>query len=174
MNEAIFATAILAGMCLLMWFLARVAKKRMGVGSGVVSTGALRVVGKKPLDQKSTLWVVEVGGRHLLLGSGHDGSVAKLDDISADEFAVMTEDDAVSSRPKLRLALAKVATNGGSSTSAKGEGTDALSTSTDADAPENDGESDDEQRFATVGESFNLLLGKARDARANRKRVVGE
>lgn len=145
-GDAILATVILAGMCGLMWLLARIAKKRMGIGSGVVAGDALRIVGKRPLDQKSSLWVVEIaGGRHILLGSGADGTVTKLDDISADEYSHMTEADApVAARPKLRLANRK---------------------QNDAN-PTEEGE---EPRFATTGEAFRMLLAKAKDARADRK-----
>lgn len=147
-GDAILATAILAGMCLLMWFLARLAKKRMGIGSGVITPGSLRIVGKRPLDQKSSLWVIEIaGGRHILIGSS-EGGVAKLDDISAEEYALMLDSDveaAAARRPKLRVAAS------------------------DANADDDGEPTTDEQRFATVGETFTNLLGKAKEARTNRK-----
>lgn len=156
-GDAILATAILAGMCGVMWFLARLAKKRMGIGSGVVAQDALRIVGKRPLDQKNALWVVEIaGGRHILLGTSTDGGgVTKLDDISADEYAAMVDQEAqeaATRRPKLRVAA---------------PGTTA--TTTDASDDSSDDEAADEQRFATLGESFNHFLGKAKEARTNRK-----
>lgn len=147
--DAIIATLILAGMCGLMWFLARLAKKRMGVGAGTVSSDGLRVVGKRPLDQKSALYVVEIaGGRHILLGSSVDGSVSKLDDISPEEFAIMTADDP-KEKPRLRVATPSAA-----------DGSD----DGVADAPHAA-----KPGFATVGESFNHFLGKARDARASKR-----
>lgn len=138
-QEALLATLILGGMCGLMWFLARLAKKRMGIGAGTVAGDGLRVVGKRPLDQKNALYVLEIaGGRHILVGASADGGgISKVDDISAEEFAAMTQDE---ERPTRRLRVANT-----------GSGA----------APEGD-EPADEQRFATVGESFSLLLSKAR------------
>lgn len=151
-GDAVIATLVLGGMCLLMWFLARLAKKRMGLGAGTVSQRSLRVVGKRPLDQKSSLYVVEIaGGRHILLGAGVDGTVTKIDDISPEEFATMTNEDAPAA-PKLRVAKPA-----------------AERAPHDADAASEDDTADDEPRFATVSESFSALLGKAREARSSRK-----
>jgi flagellar biogenesis protein FliO len=143
-SDALIATLALGGLCLLMWWLARLARKRMGLGAGTVSSSGLRVVGKRPLDQKHSLYVVEIaGGRHILVGTSMDGGISKVDDISPDEYARMVDEPAA---PKpLRMAT---------------------SDATDADPEE---PVQEQQRFATVGESFGMLLGKARDARANRK-----
>jgi flagellar biogenesis protein FliO len=160
-GEALIATLALGGMCILMWWLARLAKKRMGIGAGTVSSEGLRVVGKRPLDQKSSLFVVEIaGGRHILLGSGVDGTVTKLDDISPAEFESMTADPKPIARPKLRVASKDSAANLPSPIDT-GDANDASDADAEADAP----------RFATVGESFSLLLGKARDKRASRRPV---
>lgn len=169
MGDAAYATLVLAGMCVLMWWLARVARKRMGVGAGTVSTDALRVVGKRPLDQKNALYVIEIaGGRHILVGASADGGVSKIDDITADEYAVMVADEPVAprSRPRLRVAGA---TEAGSTVATPDSSGDEAG-GTDPHAVE------DDQRFATVGESFGLLLGRARDARSARRerRVSGD
>ncbi|MCW2923625.1 MAG: hypothetical protein JWM98_1029 [Thermoleophilia bacterium] len=149
-SQAIFATLALAGVCAFMWWLSRLAKRRMGVGAGTVSGSALRVVGKRPLDQKSALFVVEIaGGRHILIGSGADGSVTKVDDISPEEYARMTEDEPRVVRPKLRVA--------------KAAGND--DAAADDDAEDDDDAAAAPQKFATVGESFGLLLNKARSRR---------
>lgn len=156
-GEALFATLVLGGMCGVMWYLARLARKRMGVGAGTVSSNGLRVVGKRPLDQKSSLYVVEIaGGRHILLGSSMDGSVTKLDDISPEEFLAMVEEPKAPRAPKLRVANA-VDGDG------EGEGGEA-----EAEAAQ--------PQFASVGESFSHFLNKAKDARANRRdrRASGE
>lgn len=153
-GDAIIATLVLGGMCVLMWWLARLAKKRMGVGAGTVSASGLRVVGKRPLDQKSALYVVEIaGGRHILLGSSMDGSVTKLDDISPEEFAAMTADEPVAA--KLRVASA---------------------VSSDESGDASDDGPGEKPQFASVGESFTHFLGKAKDARATRRdrRASGE
>lgn len=151
-GDALIATLLLGVMCLTMWWLARLAKRRMGVGSGTVSGDGLRVVGKRPLDPKNALYVVEIaGGRHILVGASMDGGgIRKVDDISAEEFIAMTADEDAPKRPKLRVA-----------TSTR----DSAASDDDADGDETTGE----QRFATVGESFNALLGKARDARSTRR-----
>jgi flagellar biogenesis protein FliO len=147
-GDALIATLALGGLCILMWWLARLARKRMGIGAGTVSGDGLRVVGKRPLDQKHSLYVVEIaGGRHILVGTSMDGGISKLDDISLDEYAAMTRDEA-------RPAPLKVAS------------TEARDGDDDGDEPH---DASTEPRFATVGESFNALLGKARDARASRR-----
>lgn len=154
-GDAIIATLVLGGMCVAMWWLARLARKRMGVGAGTVSAAGLRVVGKRPLDQKSSLYVVEIaGGRHILLGSSLDGSVSKLDDISPEEFAIMTADEPKIA-PKLRVASA---------------------VSSDETGGDDGEEPAAQPQFASVGESFTHFLGKAKDARAARrdKRASGE
>lgn len=142
-GDALIATLALGGMCVLMWWLARLARKRMGIGAGTVSGDGLRVVGKRPLDQKHSLYVVEIaGGRHILIGTSMDGGISKLDDISPEEFQSMTRDEPRA--PSLKVA----------------------STGEDSEGPH---DASDEPRFATVGESFNALLSKARDARGSRR-----
>lgn len=163
-GDAIIATLALGGMCLLMWWLARLARKRMGIGAGTIAGDGLRVVGKRPLDQKNALYVIEIaGGRHILVGaSAEGGGISKVDDITADEYAVMMADDAAASKlPKLRVAR-----------STKSE-----SAVEDTEAVETIGDDESETpQFATVGESFGLLLGKARESRTARrdKRASGE
>jgi hypothetical protein len=163
LGDAVIATLALGGMCLLMWWLARLARKRMGVGAGTVAGDGLRVVGKRSLDQKHALYVVEIaGGRHILVGTSMDGGISKVDDISADEFAAMSREEPKA--PKLRVA------NGTGSSDAGQIGSDAPHDAAPRDAaPHDAAAASDEPRFATVGESFNMLLGKARDARANRR-----
>jgi flagellar biogenesis protein FliO len=154
-TEALIATLVLGAMCGAMWYLARVARRRMGIGAGTVSSDGLRVVGKRPLDQKNSLYVIEIaGGRHILVGASVEGGISKVDDISRDEFEAMTADDEdVARRPRLRIA------GGGPAAGAQPEGAD----------PSDGSESAPEQRFASVGESFQMLLGKARDARTSRR-----
>lgn len=191
-TQAILATGALGVMCVIMYLLSRIARRRLGVGSGTVAPDAVRVVGKKPLDQKSALWIVEVGGRHLLLGTGSDGSVSKLDDISDEQFARMRTDEgdgggtagAVVSgaADRLRRTLRAVPAADAAVVAAGGEDDvegDAAGTVADevgaAGATTSPATVDDEpavaeeQRFATVGESFSHLLGKAREARGRRQ-----
>ena len=101
-SDAIIATLILAAMCVAMYLLARLAKRRMGIGSGVVAQNALRIVGKRPLDQKSALRVIEIaGGRHILLGSGLHGFGTGLDGglHQAGDFTAQTFDFSLEAPP---------------------------------------------------------------------------
>jgi flagellar biogenesis protein FliO len=170
-GDAIIATLALGGVCLLMWWLARLAKKRMGVGAGTIAGDGLRVVGKRPLDQKNALYVIEIaGGRHILVGaSAEGGGISKVDDISSDEYDAMMADQApaASKLPKLRLARSTKSTDSPHVVSVDAD--EAATTDTD-DAAETT------PQFATVGESFGMLLGKARESRSARrdKRASGE
>ncbi|MCW2927909.1 MAG: hypothetical protein JWM86_1877 [Thermoleophilia bacterium] len=152
-GDALIATLALGGMCLLMWWLARLARKRMGVGAGTVTGSGLRVVGKRPLDQRHSLFVVEIaGGRHILVGAGVDGPVTKLDDISPEEFAAMTDEP----KPVRTPLTVAGAPNDGDAGEPHG--------------PHLEPESADvEQRFASVGESFSHFYSKAKDARSSRR-----
>ncbi len=153
-SDAIIATLLLGGMCLAMWYLARLARRRMGVGAGTINGEGLRVVGKRPLDQKHALYVIEIaGGRHIMVGTSMDGGISKVDDITPDEYAAMSNDD---DRQPPKAAKLRVAN--------------------DADTEDATDSDDDEQRFATVGESFQMLLGKARTARGSRanRKASGE
>ncbi len=90
------------------------------------------------------------------------GGISKVDDISAEEFAAMTDEPAEPRRARLRVA----------GSTADDRSRDAATAQAEDDAAT---DAVDEQRFATVGESFQLLLGKARDARASRRdRASGE
>lgn len=166
---AIKATLALAGMCFLMWFLARLAKRRLGVGAGTISPNALKIVSKKPLDQRSSLWIVEVGGRHILLGSSLDGGVSKLDDISDAEWEQMSAP--VVEGPTPLQAVRRIA-SAGMGRGGSGDVAAIAGGSADDDDPgalegtEGPHEQAEEQRFATVGESFQHLLKKARSARS--------
>ena len=166
-GDAVIATLLLGFMCLVMWWLARLARRRMGVGAGTVSADGLKVVGKRPLDQKNALYVIEIaGGRHILVGASAEGGISKVDDISAEEYQAMATEPAPQ-RPKLRVA-------GRGTPAADATGAPVDAGSVDAESADGD-DAADEQRFATVGESFQLLLGKARDARAARRdRAAGD
>ena len=157
-GSALLATLVLGAMCGLMWFLARLARKRMGIGAGTVSSAGLRVVGKRPLDQKNALYVIEIaGGRHILIGSSTEGGIAKVDDLSPEEFAARTDDEPRA--PKLRVAKPKPPVDTG-----------------DVDGDTDGDDAGVKPQFATVGESFSHFLGKAKDARSARrdKRASGE
>lgn len=127
-----------AGMIGFMWWLTAQARKKLGVGRGTVTPESLRVVGKRVLEGRKALFVVEVADRYVLLGTSED-SISLLDHITADEFALMSEtQDAKEPRDN-----------------------DFIEMDFDTDN-ENLGRPVEPQRFATVGESFSMLLGKAK------------
>lgn len=130
---------ILLAMVLVMYGLSRMARKRLGMGAGTLPQSALKVVGKRTLEPRKSLYVVDLGGRYILVGTG-ENQVSLVDHITAEEFAAMADEPEPVPRPRLR-----VARNGAAETDA-----DLAATGTD-------------QRFATVGESFAHLLGKARN-----------
>ena len=61
----------LAGVCLLAWVVLRMLARR-GIGTGG-SSGRMRVVERLALDRKTTLLLVVVDGRELLLAVGDSG-----------------------------------------------------------------------------------------------------
>lgn len=145
MSSALTMTAVLLGLVIGMYWLAAVARKRLGVGAGTVTSDALRVVGKRMLEPRKALYVVEIGDRYVLVGTA-ENSVSLIDHITADEFERMTdpaEFNAEPANPFARLAARR------------------------RDAATDEGESEPPQRFATVGESFAQLLSRARARRTN-------
>ena len=128
---------ILLAMVLVMYWLSRMARKRLGMGSGTLPQSALKVVGKRTLEPRKSLYVVELGDRYILVGTG-ENQVNLIDHISADEFAAMATD--AEQAPRLRVAR---------NTSVVTDDDELAATGT-------------EQRFATVGESFAHVLGKVR------------
>lgn len=149
--DALWATLILAGMCGLMYWAARLARRRLGIGAGTIGPDALKVVGKRQLDPKKAIYVVEIGERYVLLGAA-EGSVSMLDHVTPEEFASMLpEDDGVAQKVRRLTSTAGSASDG--------EPGDEQRDSGDADA----------QQFMTPKESFRHLMAKARDARAGRR-----
>ena len=84
----------LLGLVALMYAAAAYARKKLGLGANVVAPDALKIVGKRTLDAKKALYVVEVGERYILVGTA-ENSVNMIDHITADEFASMTNAAAV-------------------------------------------------------------------------------
>ena len=132
---------ILLGMVLAMYWLSRLARKRLGVGAGTLSGSSLKVVGKRTLEPRKSLYVVEIGNRYILVGTGEQ-SINLIDRISAEEYEQMVADETASDSPRLRIARS--------------------STALEASDDEQLAATGSEPQFATVGESFSLLLAKAR------------
>ena len=71
--------------CLLAYLALRLARRHLVGGGG---GGAVRVVERCPLSGRHSLWVVEVGGRCLLLGTSDapGGPVCKLAELDAGQL----------------------------------------------------------------------------------------
>lgn len=74
-----------------MYWAARFARTRLGLGAGTVGPDALRVVGKRVLEPRKALYVVEIADRYVLVGTA-ENSVSMIDHITADEFRRMSAD----------------------------------------------------------------------------------
>jgi flagellar biogenesis protein FliO len=162
--KIIMPTVILVGIIVAMWLMARFARSRLGIGAGTVTPGALKVVGRKQLEPRKSLYVVQIADRYILVGTGEQ-SVNLIDRISADEFALMSDEVEVASPAKtFRTSPADEAEAG--------------DMDADADAPAIDSPVTpdqlashlaEQQRFATVGESFSWLLNRAKTNRTAKK-----
>lgn len=125
MLAAFSMTGVLLVIVVMMYLLAGVARKRLGMGAGTVAPDQLRVVGKRTLDRTKALYVVEIGNRYVLVGAA-ENCVSLVDHITAEEFASMAQPAPAATPP--------------------------------ADDPG--------PQFATVSESFSLLLSRARRTKA--------
>jgi flagellar protein FliO/FliZ len=71
----------LAGVCLLAYVVLRFLSKRVyGAQAG---GGLMRVVARLPLEPRRSLYLVEVAGRYLLVGTGENGAPTTLAEIDA-------------------------------------------------------------------------------------------
>lgn len=122
-----------------LYLIARLARARLGLGAGTISMGSLKVVGKRQLEPRKSLYMVEIADRYVLVGTS-DQSVSLIDHVTAEEFAAMT---APVQRP--------------TRTFLPGRSTRPVAT---------DDASSREQQFATLRESFGWMLDKARSRRA--------
>lgn len=139
-----------------MYWGAAVARRKLGIGAQTVAPGALKVVGKRPLEAGKALYVVKIAERYVLLGAA-EGSVNLIDHITADEFTQMTD----------------AAEDGGTRTSVQ-DSTNSSETTADAtESPVQEGPVPANQ-FLSVSESFHYFLGKARGSRDARSRVAAQ
>jgi flagellar biogenesis protein FliO len=84
-----FPLLLTAGI-LVLYAIVRMMRTRLGIGIGTVSAEALKIVGKRQLDQRKALYVVEVADRYILIGAA-ENSISLIDHIGADEFAAMAD-----------------------------------------------------------------------------------
>lgn len=137
LGPSIVMVALVIGM----WLLTRMARRRFGVGAGTLAPDQLRIVGKRTLEPRKALYVVELGNRYVLVGAA-ENSLSLIDHISAEEFAEMSE---VAEQAATGPVIGPILRRG---------------------RPDDDSDAE-ERQFATVGESFALLLDKARGRRDN-------
>jgi len=76
------ALLALGAVCVLAWAVLRWAAQR-GLG-GASSAQRIKVLERVPLDARRTMWLVEVGGRVLLVGGSDGGSMTLLTEVDAD------------------------------------------------------------------------------------------
>lgn len=116
--------ASLGGVLGLIWLLARTAQKRGWMSGGTSQAKPIRVVARHGLTKTTSLAVVRVGDRELLLGVGSQGVSVLLDE-EAGQLLAISETPASardSRRNTARLAMAAegtVATSGFSPSSAR-------------------------------------------------------
>ncbi|MCA9607162.1 MAG: flagellar biosynthetic protein FliO [Myxococcales bacterium] len=78
----------LAAVCILAWVVLRwTAKRGLGLGGG----RRVKVLERVPLDGRRALYLVEVGGRVLLLGAGEGASPALLAELDPDDLPAVPE-----------------------------------------------------------------------------------
>jgi flagellar biogenesis protein FliO len=158
-----------------LWFAAVQLRRRGAVGGGTVGPNALPIVGKRTLEQRKSLFIVQVADRYLLLGTA-ETSVQLIDRITAEEFAAMS-------------AMAEVAPvdMGGLAAKAAGKlrlvrpGTTADAVAADADVAVAEAGDDEaaaeatgtDGQFLSVGESFHYFLDKARNRGGKRAAAGG-
>ncbi len=70
---------VLAGVCFLAWLSLRYLGRR---AYGPRAKGPIQILARTPLEPRLTLYIVEVGGKCLLLGSG-EGPIAVLGELDA-------------------------------------------------------------------------------------------
>lgn len=94
MMQLLLFPLLMLGMVFALYAAARWLRGRLGLAAGTVSTESLKVVGKRVLEPRKSLYVVEVGERYILVGAA-ENSLTMIDHISAEEFASMAEPAAV-------------------------------------------------------------------------------
>ena len=94
--------------CLLAYVVLRVVLPRLNVGTA--GKTMVNVIDRTPLDQRRSLFVVEVTGRWLLIGSSEGGVqlISELDPEKAEQEAEAMSSAAVSNRARATLSQAKV------------------------------------------------------------------
>ncbi len=105
--------AALVAVCALAWLALRFGLRRLSPAPRVGSGGPVRVLARVPLEARQTLYVLEVGGKTLLVGAG-DRPLSVLAELDSEEVAAATANQP---RPAtFRQILKRLRTTAGSST----------------------------------------------------------
>jgi flagellar biosynthetic protein FliO len=74
---------VLVAVCVLAWVVLKFGLRRLYPGAKTGGAGPIKVVARLPLEPRQTLYIVEVGGKTMLLGSG-DRPVSLLTELDAE------------------------------------------------------------------------------------------
>lgn len=188
------STGLMIGIVLLLFVGARVLRSKVGIGAGTLDASSIRIVGKRSLEPRKSLFVVEVGERYILVGTG-ENSVQMLDHITAEEFALMQEKSEETIRAKRESMTAGFSglSEGASKlvrrfsaaqTDAIGENEFVAAPAAQNAAPTQQVVSEEvaaakavvsaekTSQFMSVGESLRFFTGKAKAARGKRRATV--
>lgn len=169
-------TLVLAAFVAVLYALTHLARKRFGVGAGTISPDSLRIVGKRTLEARKSLYVIQVADRYVLVGSTESG-ISLIDRISVDEFATMVPQDELDHVPsvakKRRAQEAASADQDITALDLDSEPTELTLDADDADDAETLAARIRESgRSATLGEGFQYLMSKARRSTSSHERVA--
>jgi flagellar biogenesis protein FliO len=91
---------ILAGVCVLAWAVIRFGLRRLYAAPQAPGGGPLRVIARLPLEPRRTVYIIEAGGKTLLVGAAESGPLAVLAELDAVQVAA-----AVRAAPRARSFL---------------------------------------------------------------------
>ena len=74
---------ILVGVCVLAWLVIRFGIKRLIHTTGQAN-GPLKLVARLSLEPRRTLYVIEAGGKHLLIGTNENGPMTHLGELDSE------------------------------------------------------------------------------------------
>jgi flagellar protein FliO/FliZ len=80
---------VLAVVCVAAWAILRFGLRRLYPASAA-SAGAIRVVARLPIEPRRTLYIIEAGGKSLLVGVT-DGGMTTLAELDPEALAAMTQ-----------------------------------------------------------------------------------
>jgi flagellar biogenesis protein FliO len=74
---------ILVGVCVLVWVVLRFGVRRLYAPTG--ANGPIRVVARQPLEPRRTLYIIEAGGKTLLIGVSDGGPMTTLAELDGND-----------------------------------------------------------------------------------------